>query len=98
MPEGIRPLNKQIQKTWEYSTEYSNVIIVNIWRQNMDEQKEIQALLPMWRKTLLAAHKVVAKVAGTLVHPFVWLTEQFNGTQDFKDIWAKVQYTLKNDS
>lgn len=90
--------NPQSQKTWEYSSEYSNVIIVKTWREKMDDQKEIEALLPTWRKTLLAAHGVVTKVGNTIAFPFVWVAEQFNGTQDHKDKWEKIQHTLKKDS
>ncbi len=80
--------NKINKVEWEYSKEYSNVIIVKTWRKNKMNEKEeekIKAqLYPTWRRYMLNTHSVITGVANFVARPFVWIGEQFNGTAELR--------------
>lgn len=89
---------------WEVSPIYSNVIIVNIWRdkkmiedKKAEDEKTMKKLLPVWRQFLLNTHTAITTVASFVWTPVTWVTEQLNGTADFRVKLAAMEAQEKKD-
>lgn len=77
---------------WEYSKKYPNVIIVKSWRENKMNEDQIKAqLYPTWRKWALTAHSALTRAGNFVAWPFVWVSEQFNGTAEFRTTLKRME-------
>jgi hypothetical protein len=54
------------------------------------DQETMQKLLPTWRKALLSVHETGRKVVEFVTIPFTWLSDQINGTADWKATEARL--------